>query len=299
MLRRLIGEDIALEWVPAGQLAAVRIDPSQVDQVLANLCVNARDAIGGHGGTLRIETANVMFRALEDGEASRPHVRVTVTDTGCGMDEATLASLFEPFFTTKGVGEGTGLGLATVYGIVTQNHGHLEVSSSPGRGSSFRIFLPAVAAPAVAAATAAPVAGPRARRGDAVLLVEDEPAVMRFTRRILERLGYVVLAAASGAEALRQARAHEGPIHLLISDVIMPAMSGWELSRQLLVDHPGMQILFMSGYTADVLAPHGVLSQEVAFIQKPFTGADLAARARALIEGGAPAAGGSGGPPAG
>ncbi|MCE9577742.1 MAG: PAS domain S-box protein [Deltaproteobacteria bacterium] len=285
MLRRLIGEDIALEWVPAGHLAAVRIDPSQVDQVLANLCVNARDAIGGRGGTVRIETANVMFHAPDAADDLSPHVRVTVTDTGCGMDEATLANLFEPFFTTKGVGEGTGLGLATVYGIVTQNSGHLEVSSAPGRGSTFRIYLPAVATAAVGAAAPAVDLAPRARSAETVLLVEDEPAMMRFTRRVLERLGYLVLAASSGDDALQQARAHRGPLHLLISDVIMPGMCGWDLSRQLLVEHPRMQILFMSGYTADILAPHGVLSQDVAFIQKPFTVSDLAARVRGLIEG--------------
>jgi two-component system cell cycle sensor histidine kinase/response regulator CckA len=284
MLRRLIGEDITLEWVPAARLHRVRMDPSQVDQVLTNLCINARDAITA-GGTVRIETHNVTAQRPDDDDgatAPRACVCVTVTDTGRGMSESVLEHLFEPFFTTKGVGQGTGLGLATVYGIVKQNGGHIEVHSAPDAGSTFRIFLPAVtdgAAPLLEAPSAPP---PRAGSGT-VLLVEDEPAVMRVTHRFLERLGYHVLPASSAAEALALAASHTDGIDLLLTDVIMPELSGGGLAQRVLALHPRAQVLFMSGYTADELAPHGVLAPGVDFLQKPFSFRDFALRVHARL----------------
>ena len=290
MLRRLIGEDITLEWAPAGDLPPVCIDPSQLDQLLANLCVNARDAIAGVG-TVRIETA-ARTMVPPDAPARAPrrrYVCLSIADTGRGMDEAVQANLFEPFFTTKAVGQGTGLGLATVYGIVKQNQGHLEVVSQPGQGATFRVYLPVAELPPTTAADAplatTPPAAPRLRadRAETVLLVEDEPAVMRLTRRVLEKVGYTVLAAESGEEALRLAGAHGGRIHVLVTDVIMPRMRGRDLADQLVATHPDLQVLFMSGYTADVLAPQGVLAPDVAFIQKPFAPGEFAARVRELI----------------
>ena len=285
MLRRLIGEDIALEWVPGADVPPVSIDPSQVDQLLANLCVNARDAITGVG-TVRIETATTTMAPPDaaPGEPRRRYVCLTVADTGRGMDEAVLANLFEPFFTTKDEGRGTGLGLATVYGIVKQNHGHITVESQPGQGTRFRIYLPATDVAPAAAPPPRAAPRPRARPAVTVLLVEDEPAVMRLTRRMLEKLGYTVLAAESGGEALRLSAAHAEPIHLLISDVIMPGMRGRDLADQLRAARPTLQVLFMSGYTADVLAPQGVLAADIAFLQKPFTFDELAARVRALLD---------------
>ena len=285
MLRRLIGEDIALEWVPGADVPPVSIDPSQVDQLLANLCVNARDAITGVG-TVRIETATTTMAPPDaaPGEPRRRYVCLTVADTGRGMDEAVLANLFEPFFTTKDEGRGTGLGLATVYGIVKQNHGHITVESQPGQGTRFRIYLPATDVAPAAAPPPRAAPRPRARPAVTVLLVEDEPAVMRLTRRMLEKLGYTVLAAESGGEALRLSAAHAEPIHLLISDVIMPGMRGRDLADQLRAARPTLQVLFMSGYTADVLAPQGVLAADIAFLQKPFTFDELAARVRALVD---------------
>jgi two-component system cell cycle sensor histidine kinase/response regulator CckA len=284
MLRRLIGEDIALEWVPGGH-APVRVDPTQIDQILTNLCVNARDAIAGIG-TIRIETACVARRPPDEpaGTPPRSFVMLSVSDTGAGMNEEVLANLFEPFYTTKGVGQGTGLGLATVYGIIKQNGGHVEVSSRPGQGTHFCLYLPALAQPAmpeVAGATSTPPA----RGTETILLVEDEPSVMRLTRRILERLGYTVLAAESPTEALRQAREHTGPIDLLLTDVIMPEMSGWDLSQVLVVLRPETAVLFMSGYSADVLAPRGVPASDFALLQKPFGSEALAARVREVLGG--------------
>ncbi len=284
MLRRLIGEDITLEWVPSAHLRRVRIDPSQVDQVLTNLCINARDAIVGVG-TVRIETLNVTGHRPDDDSGPalpRECVCIAVSDTGRGMDDAVLDHLFEPFFTTKGVGQGTGLGLATVYGIVKQNGGHLEVRSAPGEGSTFRLFLPAV----TAASTPSPEAPtpPATPAGSGtVLLVEDEPAVMRVTHRFLERLGYHVLAASSAAEALQLAAFHAEGVDLLLTDVIMPELSGGDLARRVSAMHPGVRVLFMSGYTADELAPYGVLAPGVDFIQKPFAFREFAARVHARM----------------
>ena len=286
MIRRLIGEDIDLTWLPAGGLPPVRIDPSQVDQILVNLCVNARDAIGDTG-RITIETASVTFDqadCLRHPEvAPGGYVRLSVRDTGCGMDDDTLAHLFEPFFTTKELGKGTGLGLATVYGIVRQNGGCIEVDSRPDRGAVFRIYLPrhdGSLAPGTTGGAAEPVAGGT----ETILLVEDEPLILEMATAMLTPLGYTVLPAATPATALRLAREHAGTIDLLLTDVVMPEMNGRDLAARLVEIRPGLRRLFMSGYTADVIASRGVLEEGVEFVQKPFTRKRLVARIRQVLD---------------
>ncbi|MBU1413787.1 response regulator, partial [Myxococcota bacterium] len=273
MLGRLIGEDIELVWLPGAGIGTILMDPSQLDQVLANLCVNSRDAIEG-SGRITIETADVDLAetdcaTMSDTAVPGPYVMLKVSDTGQGMDEETRSRLFEPFFTTKALGKGTGLGLATIHGIVSQNNGSICVRSEVGEGTTFRIFLPRQIEP-----TAAVV--PEAAHADAfgtetLLLVEDEPEILHVARRILERHGYRVLIASTPAEAIRQATGHAAEIRLLVSDVIMPEMNGRDLAGRLGALIPGLKCLFMSGYTADYIAHHGVLDEGVHFIQKPFT----------------------------
>ena len=285
MLRRLIGEEIELVFRPGPELWKVRIDPSQVDQAIANLVVNARDAIAGVG-RIEIETGNVHLEPgdLVDQAGASPgdFVRLTVSDSGCGMDEATLAHVFEPFFTTKAEGKGTGLGLATVYGIVKQNGGLIEVHSSPGGGARFRIFLGRTEAEAEV--EAAPLAVSARRGGETVLVVEDEPSLLSIVRETLEAAGYAVLAAGSAEEALGLARAHAGPIHLLLTDVVMPAMNGRQLADALCASRPELRRLFSSGYTADLIAHHGVLDEGVVFLQKPYSARELASRVREALD---------------
>ena len=284
MLRRLIGEDIALDWQPASELWSVRLDPSQVDQVLANLCVNARDAMP-HGGTIRISVRNTLVDASErtarEGVTPGPFVLLSVEDTGSGMDEQTLAQLFEPFFTTKDVGRGTGLGLATVYGIVKQNHGFIDVHSVPGCGSRFDIYLP-TSAVGTSAEVTTPQASPRGQR-ETILLVEDDQALLVLAQTLLESLGYRVLSANHPAQAERLVADHGSDIDLLMTDVVMPGMNGRDLARALLGAYPRMKCLFTSGYTADIIATHGVLDENVPFLQKPYSTADLASALRRLL----------------
>ncbi len=286
MLRRLIGEDIDLVWKPGENLWPARIDPAQVDQVLANLAVNARDAIAG-GGQITIATDNFIADeagcAAHRGMVSGEYALLAVSDNGCGMDKEVLERLFEPFFTTKEVGQGTGLGLATVYGIVKQNNGYVDVTSEPGKGTTFKIFLPRHTGNAPAARTPETVS-PAQGRGETVLLVEDEAAILSLGKSILERLGYTVLAAGTPAEALRQAEACRGRIHLLLTDLVMPEMNGRELSKRLQAIRPDMKCLFMSGYTANVIAHHGVLADGVQFLQKPFLIQELAAKVRKALD---------------
>ena len=286
MLQRLIGEDIDLGWNPDARLWAVEIDPTQVDQILTNLCVNARDAISGVG-RLAIETRNTTldqdFCALHEGCVPGEYVLLTVRDTGRGMDDETRSHVFEPFFTTKGVGQGTGLGLATVYGIVRQNNGGITVSSELGVGTTFTIYLPRYAGEVADVLAPAVVDAPQAR-GETVLLVEDEPAILELTTEMLARLGYAVLNAGSPEEALRLAREHAGEIHLLLTDVVMPQMNGQDLVTQLVALRPRVRRLFMSGYTADVIAERGVLEADVHFIQKPFTKYTLATKIRQVLD---------------
>ncbi len=286
MMERLIGEDISLTWQPEAELWPVKMDPSQIDQILANLCVNARDAISGIG-KMTIETGNSTFDAdycaAHAGFVPGEYVRLAVSDTGCGMDRETLAHIFEPFFTTKGVGLGTGLGLATVYGVVKQNNGFINVYSEPGQGTIFTIYLPRYGGKAGPEQTEG--AGKPALRGhETILLVEDEPAILKLATMMLEKQGYTVRAASTPGEAIRLAREHSGMIHLLMTDVVMPEMNGRDLAKNLLSLYPQLKRLFMSGYTADVIAHHGVLDEGVYFIQKPFAVKDLSAKVREALD---------------
>jgi two-component system, cell cycle sensor histidine kinase and response regulator CckA len=284
MLVRLIGEDVVLDVLPGADGGRVRADPHQLEQVLVNLAINARDAMPG-GGTLTIGTADLELdeararaMSLEPGR----YVELSVRDTGDGMDEETKARIFEPFFTTKEVGRGTGLGLAIVHGIVRQNRGHVEVSSGPGMGTIFRVYLPRVEAPVEAAGE--PPRLSAATGTETILLVEDEEIVRTLARTILTSLGYHVLEADRGDDACLLCRNHPGPIHLLLTDVIMPAMNGRELYRQVRELRPDLKVLFMSGYTGDVIAPHGVLEEGTDFIGKPFTVKGLARKIRDVLD---------------
>jgi two-component system cell cycle sensor histidine kinase/response regulator CckA len=286
MLERLIGEDIHLDWQPGVDLWPVRLDPSQIDQILANLCVNARDAIA-NVGRITIETRNWIF--TEDHCAAHPgfvpgeYVRLAVSDDGCGMDKDTLANVFDPFFTTKEMGKGTGLGLATVYGAVKQNNGFIDVCSEPGEGTTFAIYLPRHVGEAGQARTGSK-AGVAVRGHETILLVEDYPAMLKPATKMLEMQGYTVLAASTPGEAISLAREYAGEIHLLMTDVVMPEMNGQDLARNLQALYPHLKRLFMSGYPASVVAPHGVLDEGVYFIQKPFTMQSLAAKVREALD---------------
>jgi PAS domain S-box-containing protein len=286
MLQRLIGEDINLTWEPKENLWPVNMDPSQIDQILANLCVNARDAISGVGRII-IQTNNVTideaFCADRAEFVPGQYVMVVVIDDGCGMDDKALQHIFEPFFTTKDLDEGTGLGLATVYGIVQQNNGLIEVQSEVGRGSIFRTFFPRHRG------------GPHtAETHDAdqtlycgqetVLLVEDEPTLLNLGKNMLEKLGYKVLAANTPNDAIRLSGEFPGSIHLLLTDVVMPDMNGRDLAVMLKFGRPEMKHLFMSGYTADVIAHHGLLENGIQYLQKPFSMTALAAKVREVLD---------------
>jgi PAS domain S-box-containing protein len=287
MLERLIGEDIQLTWRPGANLWPVKVDSSQVDQILANLCVNARDAIDGVGAiTIETKRAEIdaAYCADHPGVVPGAYVQLAVSDNGCGMDPETLAKLFEPFFTTKAVGKGTGLGLAMVYGAVKQNHGFVDVDSEPGRGTTFTIYLPRHAGKPEPETRTDVAVRPAERGHECILLVEDEVAILEMTRQILEGLGYAVLAAATPGEAIRLARECAGEIHLLMTDVIMPEMNGRDLAKNLLSLYPELRRLFMSGYTADVIAHRGILEDGVFFIQKPFSINGLSAKIREALE---------------
>jgi PAS domain S-box-containing protein len=286
MLRRLIGEDIDLLWKPGRNLGPVRIDPSQIDQLLANLCVNARDAIKGVG-KITIETDAAAFDDAycteHAGFTSGEFLLLVVSDNGCGMDPETIGHLFEPFFTTKELGKGTGLGLASVYGAVKQNNGFINVYSEPGQGTTFKVYLPRHTAKSMVPLPEQAAGRPLERGHEIILLVEDEPAILKMTTKMLERLGYTVIGAATPGEAIRLARENTGRIDLLMTDVVMPEMNGRDLAENILSIYPGIKRLFMSGYTANVIAHHGVLDAGVHFIQKPFSRKDLAARVREAI----------------
>ncbi len=287
LMRRLIGEDIDLIWRPGAEEARVKMDPSQIDQIMANLVVNARDAISGVG-TLTIETGQVSFDegycAEHAGAIPGSYVMLAVSDSGSGMDDVTMERIFEPFFTTKAAGKGTGLGLATVYGIVQQNQGFLDVSSEPGKGTAFRVYIPRlVEADADVGGRTAPAEG--VGGSETVLLVEDDRSVRATTERFLHSLGYQVLSASEPEEALRLVEEHTEPIHLLITDVIMPGMNGRDLAAKLTATFPDMGCLYISGYTADVIAHHGVLDEGVQFLAKPFDRNDLARMVRSALRG--------------
>ncbi|MBI5593440.1 MAG: PAS domain S-box protein [Deltaproteobacteria bacterium] len=285
MLRRLIGEDIDLAWLPGAGLYPIKMDPVQVDQILANLCVNARDAISDVG-KVTIETENAVidetYCADHAGFVSGAYVLLAVSDDGCGMNKEILDRIFEPFFTTKGVGQGTGLGLSTVYGIVKQNNGFINVYSEPGKGTTFRIYLRRYADQAIDTQRERVVEIPLSR-GETVLLVEDEPSLRTLAKIMLEKLGYRVLDAGTPGEAIGLAEGHASEIQLLITDVVMPEMNGRDLAKRFQSLNPGMKILFMSGYTSSVIAHRGVLDEGVNFIQKPFSMKDLAVKVREAL----------------
>jgi PAS domain S-box-containing protein len=286
LLRRVLGEDIDLVIVPAPDLGHVKADPGQIEQVMTNLAVNARDAMP-QGGQLTIETQNVTITeddGRRHGVAMVPgsYVRLAVRDSGVGMDEATRARIFEPFFTTKGPGKGTGLGLSTVYGIVKQSHGFVWVESEVGQGTSFKIYLPRVTE---AAGTDRPAPTVMSRSGtETILLVEDNAGLRTLATRLLAPAGYTVLGAASGEAALLVLERHEAPVHLLLSDVVLPGMSGRHLAEQLAQTHPEMKVLYMSGYTSDTIVRHGVLDAQVPFLNKPFTAAALLRKVREVLD---------------
>ncbi len=286
IMRPLIGEDIDFAWRPGAEVWPVKVDPSQIDQVLANLFVNARDAIDGVG-KVTVETGHASFDeafcADHPGFVVGEFSLLAVRDNGCGMDEETLARLYEPFFTTKEVGKGTGLGLSMVYGIVKQNNGFIIVESEPGQGTSFKIYLPRETAQPERVVRKDP-AGPAARGQETILLVEDEQLNLALTACVLKGLGYTVLAAATPSEAIRLAKGHTGEIPLLCTDVVLPEMSGLGLFKTLKSSYPDIKCLYISGYSANVISHHGVLDEGVHFIQKPFIIGDLAAKLRETLE---------------
>jgi CheY-like chemotaxis protein len=284
MLHRLIGEDIVLEFVRGPGLGHVRIDPVHLDQVLINLAVNARDAMPG-GGTLRIETANARvdadFARLHPPTEPGRHVVLSMTDTG--MDTETQQHAFEPFYTTKGTGKGTGLGLATVYGIVKQSGGYVWIESAPGKGTCFRIYLPLVES----ACDPVPAAAPDSIVGgsETILVVEDNAPLRDLVRGLAQELGYSVLSAANGQEAIEVAARHPGRIDLMLTDVIMPGMNARELARALCARHSDLKVLYMSGYSRDVLGSRNALDPDVRLIAKPIGRARLAGALRQVLDG--------------
>jgi PAS domain S-box-containing protein len=287
LLARVLREDIKLRCTLAPDAGTIRVDPGQLEQVIMNLAVNARDAMPG-GGLLTIETANVdldkAYLQVHPLAKPGPYVMLAVTDNGTGMDAATQARIFEPFFTTKDVGKGTGLGLATVQGIVQQSGGFIWVYSEPNHGTVFKIYLPRVDEPA---SRADDVAAADVRGTETVLVVEDVTAVRAVTREMLSRYGYNVLEAADGTTALQLAASYQAPIHLLLTDVVMPDINGRDLAHRFESTRPEMKVLFMSGYTDDAVVRHGILQEGIAYLQKPFTPGSLATKVRGVLGTGA------------
>ena len=285
MLRQLIGEDKDLTWIPGKKLWPVRMDPGQISQILANLCVNSRDAIDGVGN-ITIETDNRIIDKdyCEENPGFLPgeYVLLAVSDNGRGIDKEILANVFEPFFTTKENHQGTGLGLATVYGVIKQNDGFINVYSEPEKGTTFRIYIPRHLGEIERTAPLDEGKIPEAE-GETIILVEDEPQIMKVTSSMLEKLGYRVLATSSPGEAVTLAKEYPDPIDLLLTDLIMPEMNGKDLSIELSSLRPGLKTLFMSGYTANVIAHHGILDKGVNFLQKPFSMKEISARVRQAL----------------
>ncbi|MEO8338018.1 MAG: ATP-binding protein, partial [bacterium] len=287
MLRRVIGEDVSIDWRPSAQLGSVKADPSDIEQVLLNLVVNAGDAMP-NGGSIIVTTGMELLAGptARQGIAEGRYIRLRVSDTGMGMDAATKARIFEPFFTTKEAGRGTGLGLSTVYAIVENLRGTIDVDSTVGKGTTFTVYLPQHDEPAELMASGTLTT--RAPRGDeTVLLVEDEEAVRALFARILERHGYTVLEARNGRDALAVAAQHEGTIDLLLTDVVMPEMGGKQLAETLVARDAGLRVLFVSGYTDGDISRRGELDRCTAFLQKPFTASGLLGRVREVLDGSA------------
>ena len=280
MLNRIIGEDVHLSTALMPGLRAVRADLGQIEQVLLNLAINARDAMP-QGGRLTIETRNVE---LDSGMIKGSHVLLAISDTGCGMTEEVKTRIFEPFFTTKDAGKGTGLGLATVFGIVKQSGGHIEVYSEVGLGTTFKVYLPRVESmPGGPKSTIGIRTPPRGT--ETVLLVEDEDGVRLLTRNVLRECGYTVIEAANGKEAMREAEGYPDSLQLLVTDVVMPGIGGRILAEQLSATRPHLKVLFLSGYTDDAVVRHGILHDQVHFLQKPFTPVSLALKVREVLDG--------------
>ena len=287
MLRRVIGEDVELSSLATPAFCKIMADPGQMEQVIMNLAVNARDAMP-RGGKLTIETARVV---LQEPHASQhfgvklpgPHVMLAVSDTGIGMDKATQARMFEPFFTTKEAGKGTGLGLATVFGIVRQGGGTISVTSEPGKGTTFKVYFPPADGEVVVPASLPPLERGTLRGSETILLVEDEERVRVVVRTILRKYGYNVLEAQGGAEAFQLCEHDTATIHLLLTDVVMPRMSGLQLAERLLTVRPELKVLYMSGYTNDAVVRHGILDSTISFIQKPITPEALARKVREVL----------------
>jgi PAS domain S-box-containing protein len=286
MLQRLIGESIDLAWLPGENVWPVKMDPGQIDQILANLCVNARDAIADVG-KVTIETGNAEFDEAfcvdHAGFLSGEYVLLAVSDDGCGIEPETLENIFEPFFTTKDSGKGTGLGLAMVYGVVKQNDGFINVYSQPNQGTTFKIYLPRHRVKMDCFPDNGP-SRPAERGHETILIVEDEPPILELATEMLERLGYLVIAANTPDEAICIAREYGGKIDLLVTDVVMPEMNGRDLAKNILPYYPHIKRLFMSGYTANVIAHHGVLDKGINFIQKPFSVEQLGAKVREALD---------------
>lgn len=287
MLSRLIGEEVELRWYPGEQIRLISIDPTQIDQILVNVCVNARDAIEGVGKIV-IESANTTFDQaycdLHPGFLPGDYVQLAISDDGAGMDSETMKNIFEPFFSTKERGKGTGLGLATVYGIIKQNGGFINVYSEPGKGSTFRLYFPCRDGRPTIDDDQSPQI-PAAAQGETVLVVEDERGILELAERLLRQQGYTALTANSPLAALELARSHRGPIDLLITDVVMPEMNGRELADRLQKLLPTIKILFMSGYTANIIAKRGVLDADVLLLQKPFSKHSFAAKVHQALHG--------------
>jgi CheY-like chemotaxis protein len=286
MLKRLIGENIELRTPRNRSLGRIKADPGQVEQVIMNTVVNARDAMP-RGGELTISTKNVVldeaYVQAHPEVGPGPYVELTVSDTGVGMSDEVKARIFEPFFTTKQEGKGTGLGLATVQGIVKQGGGHIKVESELGAGTTFRIYLPQIEEQAEPpASTSRAAALPRGT--ETILLAEDDDTVRRLARRVLEGQGYTVLAASHPDEALSLCAQHSQPIDLLVTDVVMPGMGGRDLAASLAASRPGLRVLYVSGYMDDAIAHHGVLDPGIAFLPKPFTATTLAHRVRKVLD---------------
>jgi CheY-like chemotaxis protein len=292
MLRRVLGEDIELTISLAQPTPLVKADPGQLQQIIMNLVVNARDAMP-EGGQLWIETADVVLDeesvrgSIGAGARAGPHVCLTVSDTGLGLDDETRARIFEPFFTTKPRGKGTGLGLSTVLGIVQQSGGHVTVESRPNEGAAFRVFLPHTTEARAAPAPTREPRPPTARRGsETILLVEDEGQLRVLARDIMRGAGYRVLDAPNAAEAIKLSQRHAGPIHLLVTDVVMPHIGGRELARRLAAARPRMRVLYMSGYTDDAILQPGASNPTLAFLPKPITPDTLLGKVRETLDAG-------------
>jgi two-component system, cell cycle sensor histidine kinase and response regulator CckA len=283
MLRRRLGEDVELTTARARSLSFIHADPSQIEQVIMNLAVNARDAMP-NGGSLLLETAEVELGEMsgKPAAAAGRYVMLAVSDTGHGMDKETQAHIFEPFFTTKPPGQGTGLGLATVFGIVQQSGGHISVYSEPGKGTTFQVYFPSSSAASESVERKIP--SRRAKGSETVLVVEDDESVRKLILSILKQSGYTVLGAGEGKEALRICEKHAHPIHLIITDVVMPQMSGKELADLVAARWPEIRLLFMSGYTGNAMAQQGALDARMQLLQKPFTPAALADKVREVLD---------------